>query len=173
MNSHHCHRLGLVLLLLATEFSLRDAVAQDDAYDLVLRHGRIVDGTGNPWYTADIAIRGDRIVAIDRVDLNRAKREIDASGLVIAPGFIDIHSHSDFLLLEDGNANSKIHQGVTTEVLGEGDSAGPYEGKLSPRQVTIGDKVAQWSTLGEYFDLIDRRRSSIEPRIPIRSSTTT
>jgi N-acyl-D-aspartate/D-glutamate deacylase len=156
MKSHCCNLLSLVLLLLASQHSSREVVAQDDSYDLVLRNGRIVDGTGNPWFAGDVAIRGDRIVAIGRVERKRVKREIDATGLVISPGFIDIHSHSDFLLLEDGNANSKIHQGVTTEVLGEGNSAGPLEGKLSPRQVTIGGSIEQWSTLGEYLDLIDR-----------------
>ncbi|MDA1052643.1 MAG: D-aminoacylase [Planctomycetota bacterium] len=148
--------LCLVLLFLSSPHSASYAIAQDDSYDLVLRNGRIIDGTGNPWCSGDVAIRGDRVVAIGRVERIRAKREIDATGLVIAPGFIDIHSHSDFLLLEDGNANSKIRQGVTTEVLGEGDSAGPYEGKRSPRQVTVGGSVEQWSTLGEYLDLIDR-----------------
>ncbi len=151
MKSLCCHSLCFLVVLLANLAS-----AQDEAYDLVLRNGRIVDGTGNPWFAGDVAIRGDRIVAIGRVERDRAKREIDATGLVIAPGFIDMHSHSDFLLLEDGNAESKIRQGVTTEVLGEGDSAGPYEGKLSPRQVTVGGKLEQWSTLGEYLDLIDR-----------------
>lgn len=156
MNLKRRQFLCLVLLLVSSHHSARDAAAQDDPYDLVLRNGRIVDGTGNPWFAGDVAIRGDRIVAIGRVVRESAKREIDATGLVIAPGFIDMHSHSDFLLLEDGDAKSKIHQGVTTEVLGEGDSAGPYEGKTSPRQVAIGDKVEQWSTLGEYLDLIDR-----------------
>lgn len=156
MQSLYCRLLCLLLLLLASQPSPREAVAQNDSYDLVLRNGRIVDGTGNPWFLGDVAIRGDRVVAVGRVEPFRATREIDATGLVIAPGFIDMHSHSDFLLLEDGNASSKIHQGVTTEVLGEGSSAGPYEGKQSPRQVTIGDKIEQWSTLGEYLDLIDR-----------------
>ena len=70
-------------------------------FDLVIRGGRIVDGTGNPWFAADIAIRGDRIVSAGRV-AGQAKREADASGMIVAPGFIDIHSHSNFLLhLED------------------------------------------------------------------------
>ncbi|HUG68601.1 MAG TPA: D-aminoacylase [Pirellulaceae bacterium] len=156
MQSLYCRLLFPLLLLLVSHPSFRKAVAQDDSYDLVLRNGRIVDGTGNPWFLGDVAIRGDRVVAVGRVEPFRATREIDATGLVIAPGFIDMHSHSDFLLLEDGNASSKIHQGVTTEVLGEGSSAGPYEGKQSPRQATVGDKIEQWSTLGEYLDLIDR-----------------
>ncbi|MCA9223918.1 MAG: amidohydrolase family protein, partial [Planctomycetales bacterium] len=155
MNLQACRSFCLLLLLVAN-CCASDLHAQDAFYDLVLRHGRIVDGTGNPWFAGDVAIRGDRIVAIGLVERDRAKREIDATGLVIAPGFIDIHSHSDFLLLEDGNAESKIRQGVTTEVLGEGSSAGPFEGKLSPQQATVGGKLEQWSSLGEYLDLIER-----------------
>src|SRR5262245_27100780 len=111
------------------------AVAAEAPYDLVIRHGRIVDGTGNPWFHGDVAVRGPRIVAVGRVPFGKARREIDARGLVVAPGFIDMHSHSDLLLLEDGRAHSKIRQGVTTEVLGEGRSAGPRKGQLSPRRV--------------------------------------
>src|SRR5205807_110158 len=104
----------------------------EPAYDLLIRNGTIVDGSGNPWFRGDAAIRGDHIIAIGRVPPGTARREIDAKGLVVAPGFIDMHSHSDYVLLEDGNAQSKIRQGVTTEVLGEGQSAGPFQGKLNP-----------------------------------------
>lgn len=148
---------SLTVLWLATS----SLVAQDTAYDLVIRNGRVVDGTGNPWFYGDVAVRGDRIVAVGRVPAGTAKREIDAKGLVVAPGFIDIHSHSDTLLLEDGSAQSKIRQGVTTEVLGEGDSAGPYVGKLRPQEETVKGKKEQWTTLGGYFDLIDRAGVSV------------
>src|ERR1044071_1324021 len=93
-----------------------------EPYDLVIRNGRIVDGTGNPWFYGDVAVRADRIVRIGKPDSVEAKRTIDAKGWVVAPGFIDMHSHSDFLVLEDGHAPSKIRQGVTTEILGEGSS---------------------------------------------------
>ena len=109
----------------------------DVAYDVVIRNGKIVDGTGNPWFDGDIAVRGDRIVQIGRRIRGRGKREIDARGLVVSPGFIDIHSHSDNLLLQDGLAQSKIRQGVTTEILGEGRSAGPAQGRLAPRSVDM------------------------------------
>src|SRR4051794_4762463 len=97
-----------LLALLAAGFP---APAEEPRYDLVLRGGRVVDGTGNPWVYGDVAVRGDRIVAVGRVPAGPATREIDARGLVVAPGFIDIHSHSDFLLLEDGTAPSKVRQG--------------------------------------------------------------
>ncbi len=128
----------------------------DEKYDLIIRNGRIVDGTGNPWFYADVAIRDDRIVTIGQLDNTEGENTIDADGLVVAPGFIDMHSHSDFLLLEDGNAQSKIRQGVTTEVLGEGNSAGPYQGKLPPRRAQISGKIVELKTLGDYFDTIER-----------------
>jgi N-acyl-D-amino-acid deacylase len=125
------------------------------AYDLIIRNGKVVDGTGNPWFYADVAVRGDRIVELGQIR-ETATREINASNLVVAPGFIDMHSHSDWLLLEDGNAQSKIRQGVTTEILGEGGSAGPTKGKLVPRPVSIQNHFAQIRTLGEYFDAAER-----------------
>jgi N-acyl-D-amino-acid deacylase len=148
-----CYWIAVVVVV----FSFLHAGAAEPApYDLVIRNGRIVDGTGNPWFVGDVAIRGDRIVAVGRVPAAAAKREIDARGLIVAPGFIDMHSHSDYVLLEDGLAQSKIRQGVTTEVLGEGNSAGPYLGKLPPRKITVAGKEVQWNRLGEYFDLIDK-----------------
>ena len=128
--------------------------AVEPHYDLVLRNGTVVDGTGNPWSLGDVAIRGDRIIAIGRIPAGVATREIDARGLVVAPGFIDIHSHSDYLLFEDGNAPSKIRQGVTTEVLGEGNSAGPYPNHAGPRPTE--GKAGKFATLKEYFDAIEQ-----------------
>ncbi|MGH7137995.1 MAG: N-acyl-D-amino-acid deacylase family protein, partial [Pirellulales bacterium] len=131
------------------------AAAAEPAFDLLIRNGRVVDGTGNPWLYGDVAVKGDRIVAVGQVPEGEAKRTIDAQGMVVAPGFIDMHSHSDFLLLEDGHAQSKIRQGVTTEILGEGSSAGPYTGKLPSPPVNVRGSPRHWSTLGEYFDLVD------------------
>ncbi len=125
-------------------------------YDLVIRNGKIVDGTGNPWFFGDVAIKGDKIAAIGRIAPQAGGREIDAMGLIVAPGFIDMHSHSDFTILEDGNAQSKIRQGVTTEVLGESTSPGPYQGKLTPPQVLVKDKQISWTTLGGYFDAVEK-----------------
>ena len=120
-------------------------------YDLVLRGGRIVNGTGNPWFQGDLGVRNQRIVAIGQIEAKRGLRELDVTGLVVAPGFIDMHSHSDTLLLEDGHAQSKIRQGVTTEVLGEGRSMGPRVGQLAPRAVEVGGKVYQIRSLADYF----------------------
>ena len=133
---------------------------ESEPFDLLIKNARIVDGTGNPWFHADLAIRADRIVAISSQLSGKSKQVIDAKDLVVAPGFIDIHSHSDYLLLEDGRAQSKIHQGVTTEILGEGFSAGPAKGKRSPRQVSFGDKTWQWTTLEGYFDSLEASKMS-------------
>lgn len=130
-----------------------DDVPAPTPYDLVIRNAKIVDGTGNPWFRGDVAVRGERIVAVGVVPPAASKRTIEARGHVLAPGFIDIHSHSDLLLLEDGNAQSKIRQGVTTEVLGEGESAGPAE---SRRTVAVGGKSIGWRTLGEYLKAIEQ-----------------
>ncbi len=136
-------------------FDATELRAQADVYDIILRGGIVVDGTGNPWRKADVAIRGDRIAKVAWPIEGSAKREINVEGLIVAPGFIDMHSHSDTLLLEDGAALSKVYQGVTTEVLGEGSSAGPYRGTL-----TTGDanaNSARFATLASYFDAIDQK----------------
>ncbi len=137
---HAC--LAIIVGLVVT--SLR----ADEPFDVLIRNGQVVDGTGNPWGHADVAIRGERIVAVGKIGDVAAKTVIEAKGRVVAPGFIDMHSHSDLLLLEDGNAPSKIRQGVTTEVLGEGNSAGPVAGGRFPR-------------LRDYFDEVDRSRVAV------------
>lgn len=150
--------LSLLLSVCLLAFGADDPT---DPCDLVIRNGRVVDGTGNPWIYGDIAVRGDRIAAIGRVPPGTAKREIDAKGLVVSPGFIDMHSHSDFVLFEDGNAQSKLRQGVTTDVLGEGGSAGPFVKQLSPHLVTIKGEKVELRTMKDYFDAIDRAGISI------------
>lgn len=150
-----------LFVFIASPVSLFATEPGHPAYDLIVHNGMIVDGSGNPWFKGDVAIRGDRIVVVGRVPPAPAKREIDAQGLVIAPGFIDMHSHSDYVLFEDGNAQSKIRQGVTTEVLGEGNSAGPYKGKLPPRSAAAQDKKPRWTTLGGYLDAVERAKISV------------
>jgi len=93
-------------------------------YDVLIKNGRIADGTGNPTFLADVALTGGKITAIGKLH-GLAKRTIDATGMIVAPGFIDIHNHSDTSLLADGNAQSFIRQGVTTLIFGEGPSAAP------------------------------------------------
>lgn len=147
--------VGILFYLASMPLSV-PAQAVEEPYDLIIRNGRVVDGTGNPWFFADVAVRGDRIVAVKRKLLGTAKTEIDAKGMVVSPGFIDIHSHSDFLLLEDGDAQSKIRQGVTTEILGEGNSAGPYGLRMPGKRVTLNGETVRLKTLGDYFNAIER-----------------
>ena len=97
------------------------------AYDFVIENGRIIDGSGNPWVSGDVAIRGDRILKIGKVDASRAKRVIDAHGLVVAPGFIDMLGQSELALLIDNRSLSKLSQGITTEITGEGASIAPQD----------------------------------------------
>lgn len=154
---------GLMLLLSFTAANGFDEQTPkaDPIFDIVVRGARIVDGTGNPWYFGDVAIRGDRLTAIGRIPRGTGKTEIDATGLVAAPGFIDIHSHSDLVILEDGRAESKVRQGVTTDVLGEGNSSGPYHGSTTSPRVTVSGTDRRWNRLAEYLDLVDEADVSI------------
>src|SRR5882762_5003769 len=110
-------------------FLLLAPLAAPQEFDLLIRGGRIVDGTGNPSFVGDIGVNGSRIVAMGHLAGAKAKRTVDAKGLTIAPGFIDIHNHSDYTLVADGNAQSMIRQGVTSMILGEGGYAAPADGK--------------------------------------------
>jgi N-acyl-D-aspartate/D-glutamate deacylase len=115
-------------------------------FDVLIRNGLVIDGSGREGFVADVGLRGDRIARIGDLSDSAGSRVIDATGLVVAPGFIDIHNHSDFTLLEEPRCESMIRQGVTTMVLGEGGSAGP---------VKAGER--EWTTLGGYFDHVERR----------------
>ena len=131
-----------------------------EPYDLLIVNGTVIDGSGAPGRTADIGIRGDTLAAIGDLRGAAARRTIDARGLIVAPGFIDMHSHSDYPLLADGTAQSKIRQGVTTEVLGESLSAGPITGQARRPPVTYG-VTADWTTLGGYFERLERQGISV------------
>ncbi|MEO8268185.1 MAG: D-aminoacylase [Aureliella sp.] len=161
------HRQSLALAIFAVTacqmFALQSVYGQEAAVgdvDLVLRHGKIVDGTGNPWFYGDVAIQGTRIVGLGNVPL-RGRREIDVEGKVIAPGFIDIHSHSDWTLFQNGNAESKIRQGVTTEVLGEGFSGAPYSGEMKSKIVQVGEQEVAIATFDDYFHALEDSTISI------------
>ena len=127
---------------------------QTERLDLKITNGRIVDGTGAPWFRGDVGIRGDRIVAIgDLRDLD-ATSTIDARDHMVAPGFIDLLGWSQNTVIEDPQLEAKVRQGVTTEVAGEGTSPGPN----APDRVRPGDR---WLTLGDYLDELDRRGSAV------------
>lgn len=128
-------------------------------YDVIIRKGRIIDGSGNPWVSGDVAIRGDRIAAIGNLGDATANRTIDAAGLVVAPGFIDMLGQSEQALLIDNRSLSKLSQGITTEITGEGMSIAPQNAQtlaqLQPELDQYHLKV-DWSTLAEYFARLEK-----------------
>ena len=123
--------------------------------DLLIRGARIVDGTGGPWFRGNLAVAGDTIVSVGP-DEPDALREMDAEGLVLAPGFIDMHAHSEYGLVVDPRALSKTAQGVTTEVLGEHLSAGPVLGPAVDDPMMVAPPIERdWTTLGGYLDRLE------------------
>ena len=115
---------------LALVFLGANSFAQTSSYDFLISNAHIVDGTGAPWFSGDIGISGDRIAAMGDLQGATANQHIDAKGLVVSPGFIDVQGQSEFNLLVDGRAASKITQGVTTEITGEGVSIAPVNDRL-------------------------------------------
>ncbi|HYM11211.1 MAG TPA: D-aminoacylase [Bryobacterales bacterium] len=140
----------LVLLLGSAACSFRNA---DVPYDVVITGGAVLDGDGNPPVYTDIGVRGGKIVQLGDLTQAPAYRRIAAAGLVTAPGFIDMHNHSDYAILIEPKAESMIRQGVTTMILGEGGSAGPIHEGSAPRMEGV---QVDWTTLGGYFDHIER-----------------
>jgi dihydroorotase/N-acyl-D-amino-acid deacylase len=135
------------------------AASADGEYDVLIKNGHIIDGSGNPWVSGDLAIRGDRIVSIGNLENARAKRVIDAKGLVVSPGFIDMLGQSEISLLIDNRSLSKLSQGITTEITGEGGSIAPQTAltlaSLQPALDHYKLKV-DWTTLDGYFQRLEK-----------------
>jgi N-acyl-D-amino-acid deacylase len=130
------------------------------AFDILIRNGTVYDGSGQPPRRADIGIRGDKIVTISDLANATAKTTIDATGLAVAPGFINMLSWSTESLLADGKSQSEIRQGVTTQIMGEGSSMGPVNDRMKARmkreQTDIKYEI-EWRTLGEYLYFLERK----------------
>ncbi|SPF36405.1 Dihydroorotase [Candidatus Sulfotelmatobacter kueseliae] len=129
-------------------------------FDLVITNGHIIDGTGSPWYSGDIGIRGGRIAAIGNLSEAARTRTIDAQGKVVAPGFIDMLGQSDLTIQVEPRVPSKIYQGITTEITGEGNSAGPLNDAIIAADRATYDHYhlnPDWRTLGEYFAKLERQ----------------
>jgi len=140
------------------------AAAAPTRFDVVIANGRVVDGTGAPWFRGDIGITGDRIAAIGNLSAAQAGTRIDASGLVVAPGFIDLLGQSEFNVLVDSRAASKITQGITTEITGEGVSIAPVNDQMLADRKASYDffkVVHDWRTLAEYFTRLERSTAAI------------
>ncbi len=150
------------LLALPALALLGPAAAPSD--DFVLEGGRVVDGTGAPWFTADVAVRDGRVTAIGNLAGRTARRRIDVHGLVVAPGFIDLLGQSEYNVLVDGRAASKITQGITTEVTGEGVSIAPLNQRLIDEERDTYKKygvMPDWKTLEGYFQALEKRGTAI------------
>ena len=134
-------------------------------FDYLIRHGKVVDGAGNPWTYADIGIVGDRITFIGHADENvTAKRTLDATGLIVSPGFIDMLGQSETFLLIDKQAVSKLTQGITTEITGEGESIAPQTDKTIAEQKDFLDHfklTIDWRSLDQYFRRLEKQGSGI------------
>ncbi|HZI92955.1 MAG TPA: D-aminoacylase [Patescibacteria group bacterium] len=167
----------LKVLLIATLLSLLSLVvslillpaprleaASSPSYDVILRGGHIVDGTGNPWFDGDLAINADRIAAIGNLADAHARLVLDVHGLVVAPGFIDMLGQSEFTVLADPHVRSKITQGITTELTGEGGSVAPMTeylvGELKPVEHDLRISI-DWTDLAGYARRVKTAGSAI------------
>jgi N-acyl-D-amino-acid deacylase len=155
-------RLLKFFLLLSLLISpARFAFAQDskaETFDVLIKNGTVYDGTGARGRRADVGIRGDRIVAVGNLKNANAKQILDANGLAVAPGFINMLSWSTESLITDPRSMSEIKQGVTTEIFGEGESMGPLNDEMKRRMARGGDvSKIEWTTLAEYLQFLERR----------------
>jgi len=151
--------LFVVVLGCGVLMSFARAPLASAPFDVIIKNGHILDGTGGPWYDADIGIRGDRIVAIGKVGDSPAKKIIDATGRIVSPGFIDMLGQSETALLIDSRSISKLAQGITTEITGEGGSVAPQNAKtLAPLKPYLDHYhlAVDWTTLDGYFHRLEK-----------------
>ena len=156
----------LTLALIAAGASALHGGAQNQGppFDVVIIHGHIIDGTGSPWYSGDIGIRGGRIAAIGILGDVPAKRTIDARGKVVAPGFIDMLGQSELTMLVDPRLPSKITQGITTEITGEGNSVAPVNDAMLAADHETYEHfhlTPDWRSLRQYFQRIEKQGMGI------------
>lgn len=161
-------RISLLLLtgmlLFSSSLTESSSTATTPDFDLLIKNGTIVDGSGRPRYRSDIAVKGDRIVRIGNLKSATAQRVIDARGLVVTPGFIDMLGQSESYVLIDPRAMSKVMQGVTTEITGEGESIAPLNDRLIKEQEGFLQRFklkVDWRTLAEYFQRLERQGSGV------------
>ena len=155
--------LGILLILSVFIFA-NDSFAADSPFDLVIANGHIVDGTGSPWYSGDIGIRDGRIAAIGNLSAAARKRTVDAHGKIVAPGFIDMLGQSELTMLVDPRLPSKIYQGITTEITGEGGSAAPLNDAIiaADRASYEHYKInPDWRTFRQYFSRLEKQGMGI------------
>jgi len=157
-------QMSLFIALISLSSTSLVSQGQRPQYDFVISGARIVDGSGAPWFSGDIAIVGDRIAAIGDLHEASASRRIDATGLVASPGFIDVQGQSEFNVLVDNRAASKITQGVTTEITGEGTSIAPLNDRLLEDLKDDANKYGvtlDWRSLDDYLRRFDRAKPAL------------
>ena len=160
-------RISIALALAAMLFGSLGPLASSAEiadYDIIIRNGRVVDGTGRPAFNADVAIKGDQIARIGNLRGAQAKRVLDAHGQVVAPGFIDMLGQSEQYVLIDPRAMSKVMMGVTTEITGEGESIAPLNDRILKEQEDFNRRfnlTVDWRTLGEYFKRLDKQGAGV------------
>jgi N-acyl-D-amino-acid deacylase len=153
-----------MLFGLISALFLRAAAPAAAPFDVVFAGGRVVDGTGTPWFRADVGISGDRIAAVGNLSRAAAKRRIDATNLIVAPGFIDMLGQSEYNVLVDNRAASKITQGITTEITGEGRSIAPTNARMVADAKDIWTRYGvtpDWTTLAGYWKAFERARPAL------------
>ncbi len=166
MTNGHFHRWKSILLSVVLLFGVISIQSREteQTYDIVITNGRIIDGTGSPWYSGEIGIRGGKIASIGNLrDAPRA-RTIDARSQVVAPGFIDMLGQSEYTILVDPRLPSKIYQGITTEITGEGESIAPLNDAILKADQEQYDHYrihVDWRTFREYFSRLEKQRVGI------------
>ncbi|MFI5110033.1 MAG: hypothetical protein ACHP78_14495, partial [Terriglobales bacterium] len=157
-------RNAAILLLTFSLFLVSHSRAQSAPFDLVITGGHIVDGTGSPWYSGDIGIRDGRVAAIGNLSAAARRRTLDARGKVVAPGFIDMLGQSETTILVDPRLPSKIYQGITTEITGEGGSAAPLTDAIvqADRPGYEHYKITpDWRTFRQFFARLEKQGMGI------------
>src|SRR6478672_9795544 len=152
------HKLVFTIALITCASIL--CAAAEPGFDIVIVNGRIVDGTGSPWYSGDVGIRGGKIAAIGNLVGSKAKQTIDARGKVVAPGFIDMLGQSELTILVDPRLPSKIFQGITTEITGEGNSVAPLNDAMLASDRAGYEHyhiTPDWRTLRQYFGRLEKQ----------------
>ncbi len=152
------------ILLALSLANMTTTSSQSPTYDVLIKNGRIVDGSGRPGFSADIAIKGQRIVRIGKLSNATATKIIEAKGLVVAPGFIDMLGQSETYLLIDPRGMSKVMMGVTTEITGEGESIAPINQRQIEEQEDFLKRfnlTIDWRTLDEYFKRLEKQGSGL------------
>jgi dihydroorotase/N-acyl-D-amino-acid deacylase len=156
-------------MLLVSACATGPAMKPAPTLDLKIVHGRILDGTGSPWFRGDVGVRGDTIVSIGDLSAVEAKSTIDAHDQIVSPGFIDLLGQSQGAVLSDPHLEGKVRQGVTTEVTGEGHSPGPVARKNLDEELDP-TKRPPWTTFGEYLDYVQKKGTALNFALMVGAS---